>query len=129
MKYILLAILILIPLQVSASWAPLKRNTTPEVQEVINYAWHISQDEAWILTLERESGFYPEAKSPINYDGSRDYFLCQLNSRYHWNFIKTNPNWKQQLLYCAEVYSRSGGKAFYGYFVRNTVKDRFIFFS
>ena len=129
MKKLLILLLILIPNITFASWAPLKKNTTPEIQEVINYAWHISQDPAWILTLERESGFYPDAISQSNADGSRDYYICQLNSRYHWEFIKTKPNWKQQLHYCAEVYSRSGGKSFYGYFVRNTVKNRFIFFN
>lgn len=114
---------------VGASWCPLKKGSTPEEQERICYAWNISQDINWILTLERESGFSPDAISPINYDGSRDYTICQLNSRYHWSFIASNPSWEQQLHYCAGVYASSGGTDFYGYFKRFQVIDRFIIFN
>ena len=113
-----------------ASWAPLKKNTTPEIQEKINMVWHYSQDPAVVLTFERESGF-ANAISPYNLDGSRDYSECQLNSRYHWAFISSPAfqDWRERIAYCMEVYSRSGGKSFNGYFVRNTVKNRFIFFN
>ncbi len=116
-----------------ASWCPIKKNTSPEIQDVICYFWQISPDPDFILTIERESGFYPEAKG-YNTNGTFDWGLGQLNSAYHSKFINSKPNWIQQAHYVAEVYARASreGKlqtTFYGYGVRNTVKDRFIFFK
>lgn len=116
----------------TAPQAPLKKNTGEGlVQDIIRYAWEISPDPDFIATLEAESGFNPEAISPPNWDGSRDFLLCQLNSRYHWSFIKTNPDWKSQVHYCASVYANASSRGilhrtFYGWNKREQMKERFI---
>lgn len=129
-KLIITLIILCTPSLTSASWAPLKKNATPEQQEKINMIWHYSQDPAVVLTFERESGLN-NAISYYNADGSRDFGECQLNSRYHWAFISSPAfqDWHERIAYCMEVFSRSKGTAFYGFFVRNTVKDRFLFFN
>ena len=126
-----LLILCTIPVQVGATWAPILKGGDENQQEFVRYAWSISQDVNWILTIARESGFSLGAISPLNSDGSRDRGIMQLNSRYHGAFISSPEfgDYKHQLLYGAEVYARSGGKAFNGYFKRWQVYNRFIWFS
>ena len=129
MKKLLILLLILIPISTQATWAPLKKVGNPEQDEAIRYAWSISQDPNWIMTLERESGFYLKARN-VNYNNSIDSGLCQLNSTYHWRFINSPEfqDYRHQLLYCAEVYSRNKN-AFYGHAKRLQVKDRFVWFN
>ena len=128
---IILMIWVFLVSSAKASWAPLKKGANPQTQEFINYAWHISQDKSFIMTIERESGFSLGAISPMNYDGSVDRGIMQLNSRYHGAFINSPEfgDYKHQLLYGAEVYARSGGKAFNGYFKRYEVYNRFIWYN
>jgi hypothetical protein len=108
-----------------ASWVPLRVDGNQEKQDKVAWAWQISPDPNWIMTIERESGF-DNAISPTG-----DYGECQLNYKYHKAFINSPEfkDWRIRILYCAEVYSRDNGKSFSGFFVRNTVKNRFTWFN
>ena len=108
-----------------ATWVPLRTDGNQEKQDKVACAWQISQDPNWIMTIERESGF-DNAISPTG-----DYGECQLNYKYHKAFIDSPDfqDWRVRILYCAEVYARGNGSSFAGYYVRNTVKNRFIWFT
>jgi hypothetical protein len=109
----------------SASWVPLRTDGNKEKQDKVAWAWQISQDPNWIMTIERESGF----DNAISHTG--DYGECQLNYRYHKAFINDPKfqDWRIRILYCAEVYARDNGRSFAGFYVRNTVKNRFVWFN
>jgi len=110
-------------------YAPIKIGGSDRQNEVIAFAWDISQDPDWIATLEAENGLWTTDR--VGVTGDRG--LCQLNPRYHWAFINSPEfnDYKQQLLYCAQVYSQASQKGristtFYGWNRRAITKNNFI---
>ena len=116
-----------IPVVEASSPRPQKTGGSEAQQEMIKFAYEISPDMNWIYTIEAESGWILDRRSPTN-----DWGLCQLHYPYHKNFIKSPEfkNYKNQLLYCAEIYKRASekgilGRVFFGYNVRNKAIKNF----
>ncbi len=86
---------------------PIKIGGTPEQQEIIDYAWSISNDPDWILTLNTESGNWTVDR--IGGLNNGYIGLCQMSMYYHREFISAPEfyDYRHQLLYCAELYSRA----------------------
>lgn len=90
-----------------------------------------------VLTFEAESGWRMEAKNTSNKDGTYDFSLCQLNSRYHKQFIlsSVSKNPYTMLDYCIGVWHDAKKKGrlkttFYAYNVINRipgVRNNFTF--
>ncbi len=86
-----------------------------------------------VMTWIHESGFNPEAVSGKNSNGTRDYGLCQLNSRYHWEFINSEEfkDPIKQIDYCLSVYrdavkkKRPLSKVWYGWASRLKHKNKY----
>lgn len=87
-----------------------------------------------LATWYAESGFTPSSISGINSNGTRDYGICQLNSRYHTPFIES-PDFQdpyKQIDYCVSVYydavkkGRSLGSVWYGWANRQKFKNQLI---
>lgn len=107
-----------------------KKDVGEDQNSVIAIASEISgNDIDWIATVEAENGLWDMyRKHPnINSNGTWDY-SCGLNSKYHWPFIEKilakEVTEKQILTYCYEVYNKRHG-AFYGYYRREPLKNRF----
>lgn len=90
-----------------------------------------------VYTVEAESGFRHDVVSVKNSNGSRDYYLFQFNSTYHWPFISSEESKDpyKQIEYGCNLwngYKEKGiplGTRWYAYNVihkRPGVKDRFI---
>lgn len=110
---------------VTPQGAPIKIGASKEMQEMVDYAWNLSHDWDFILTVERESGFNPKARN-VNRNGTVDSGLTQINHFWH-PLIVRDPRfkeWKFQLEAGYKLYK--GGTTFYGFYKRNEVKDRFI---
>jgi len=86
---------------------PVKIDGTQEQQEIIDYAWSLSNDQDWILTLETENGHWTVDR--IGGLNNGYIGLCQLSRYYHKAFIESPEflDYKHQLLYCVEVYARA----------------------
>jgi hypothetical protein len=84
-------------------------------------------DLSFLATIEIESGWNENAVSPINSNGTRDYGVMQLNSKYHWKFINSEEfkDVREQLKYGYAVY-QDRPQAFYGWYKRKKVYERFI---
>lgn len=89
------------------------KNGDDEQNKVVAYLWEKTHNIDIILTFYGESWL---KTSTINNnklkDGtiwSKDYGYCQLNDKYHNNFIKSNnfKNMSSQLNYCIEVYNKA----------------------
>jgi len=109
-----------------------KKITDPYTQQIIDYAYK-TWGEDFVLTLEAESWFNPDAISPKNTNWSRDYGLCQLNSNYYSDFInsKAFSNPFSQIDLCRLIYKNWIDrwilhKRMFWYNVRHKVRDRFI---
>lgn len=107
-----------------------KKDVGDDQNRIVKLASEISNNDLdWILTLEVENGLWDMyRKHPYaNKNGTWDY-ACGLNSAYHMpmiNKIKTKKVSEKQILeYCYEIYNKRHG-AFYGYYKRLKVKDRF----
>lgn len=102
-----------------------KKTAGPDQNEIIKYASIISSNNLdFIGTLEAENGLWRiDRVSKKNRNGTQDFGLCQLNSRYHSNFIKSPDfkDYKKQINYCWKVY-QARPTAFYGYFKRHKAK-------
>lgn len=104
------------------------KDTAGEDQnEKIRFILEVSgNNKDFLFTLEAENGTFDETRvSGANSNGSRDHGLCQLNSTYHWDYIKSEDfkDWKKQVYYCWDVYQDAQSKGrlettFYGYNVR-----------
>lgn len=76
------------------------------------YSWLDTQKdiaEAFVLTLNAENGlWFKNRKSPVNSNWYRDMWLCQLNRKYHYNFIdsKDFQDPYKQIDYCSEVFQK-----------------------
>ena len=63
----------------------------------------------FISVIDLEGDWSTENISMPNKNGTRDYGLCQLNSRYHWGFI-SSPEFhdiKNQIKYCWDVFNEN----------------------
>lgn len=105
--------------------APRKKGAPEWMQERINYAWEVSKDFDFILTMERESGFDVNAFHR-NKDGTTDHGIPQVNR--HWfKYIvddKRFSDWRWQIEQGWELYQKK--VVFYGYYKRNEVRNRFV---
>jgi hypothetical protein len=105
-----------------------KHNVGQDQNQIIKYASIATANNLdFISTLEAENGLFSiDRVSKPNRNGTKDYGLCQLNSRYHSNFIKSADfkDYKKQIDYCWKVYQKRP-TAFYGYYKREKVKSRF----
>lgn len=103
----------------------IKKNATPSMQEMVDYAWSISKNVDFILTIEAESRFNPRAVGR-NSNGTRDHGIAQINDYWHRDIVKDPrfADWKWQLEKGWELY-KSGTK-FYGFDVRHKVRNRFV---
>lgn len=90
-----------------------------------------------VYTVEAESGFRHDVVSAANSNGTRDYYLFQFNSQWHWPFISSveGKDPYKQIEYGCNLwrgYVEKGiplGSRWYAYNVihkRPGVKDRFI---
>lgn len=110
-------------------YAPVKIGGSERQQEIINWAWHISQDPDWIATLEAENGTWEENR--IGFTG--DVGLCQMRPS-SWNWFIQSPEFQDyhyQILICAEEYNKATKRGslhttFYGWNNRDRAKRNFI---
>lgn len=107
------------------STSPIKKGATEAMQEMVDYAWSISKSLDFVLTVEAESGFNPNARN-VNRNGTVDSGLTQINHYYHPQIVKDPrfKDWKFQLEKGWQLYK--GGTRFYGYDVRHKVSNRFV---
>jgi hypothetical protein len=105
-----------------------KKKVDKSIQDVISYAFDIWWDD-FVYTIEAESWFNPYAVGRDDDNG-----LCQLLRKYHKPFIESNRfnDPFEQVNYCYLVWKDAIKKnrlttTFYGYNVREKVKNRFIF--
>lgn len=105
--------------------AVVKKNAAPPMQEMVDYAWSISKNVDFILTIEAESRFNPRAVGR-NSNGTRDHGIAQINDYWHRDIVKDPrfADWKWQLEKGWELYK--GGTKFYGFDVRHKVRNRFV---
>lgn len=103
---------------------------TEEQNKLVHYAWKLSQNFDFILTIRAESGFRPDAV----WDWGTSYWLCQRHVP--WDIWRreysTDPaleNWYTMIDKCRESrnikWDKIGGWL-YGYNVRNRYKKEFI---
>jgi len=118
-----------------------KNGASKEQNEWIKYTFDRCGIEC-VLTFEAESGWVHQIPgNSVNKDGTRDHGLCQLNSKYHKGFLKSDAvkDPYKVLDYCIEVwkdamkrpYATSCGKtpwcAYNVINVRPGVRDRFTY--
>lgn len=104
-----------------------KKDVGEDQNQYVRYASLISDNDLdFLSTLEAENGLWTsDRKSEV--PGEDSYGFCQINAYYHPEIVNderffSDPYW--QLDQCWSMYQ--GGVAFYGYYNRNNVKDRFI---
>ena len=89
------------------------------MQEVINYAWEISNDKEFIYMLEGENALYDHKRqSEVYKDGIREdsHGLCQVHRQWHSHIVddpRFFSDWRWQARQCLELWK--GGTTFYGY--------------
>lgn len=102
--------------------------------ERIAYAWKISKDRDFVLTMHAECGSFNCEKHPLKYERKgqlwSDGFQCGISAYYHTSkFLKAKElhnegNWQAIMDMCYDLYK--AGTRFYGYDVRherNTRRD------
>lgn len=112
---------------------PYKIGAGVEQQQLIQYVWEKTHEPRLIYTIEAESGWiWDRVGIAANYDGTRDYLLCQLNSYWHKEFLASSEAQDPYKVadYCIAVWGDASIKGkltttFYGYNNINKVKDRF----
>lgn len=89
------------------------KNGDEEQNKVVSYLWNKTHNIDIILTFYGES-WLKTATINNNRDKegniwSKDYGYCQLNDKYHNEFIKSNnfKNMSSQLDYCIDVYTKA----------------------
>ncbi len=98
--------------------------------DYITYAYNrfYSDDRLDMIgTWQHESDWQAQVISHANSNGTRDYGLCQLNSRYHLSFINSEEykDPYKQLDYCISIYydarkrNKPIGKVWYGWASRD----------
>ncbi len=111
-----------------------KIGATPAQQKIIDYAYAYTRSKDFIYTLEAENGHWDPNRPSIavGSNGYRDVGLCQLNRKYHSNFIDSKDfgDYKKQIKYCWEVWKDAEKKGrlrttFYGYNNIHKTKNNF----
>mgnify|MGYP002128868917 FL=1 len=109
-----------------------------EQLESVNYAWNKWKDMDFILTIDQESRWNPDAIWDVNHPkvGDYAYGYCQYNSNWHKDkiaYYKSLPTWKEKIDWCHERYieamDRPGwiGGTFHGYNARLKNKSKYSF--
>jgi hypothetical protein len=89
-----------------------------EQQEVIDYAWQVSNgDMRFLYLLTAENGEYSHRRVHPKVAGTTgtDHGLCGINDHYHSDIIRNSKfldDWHWQLEQCYNLYE--GGTTFYG---------------
>lgn len=122
------------------SWEKKKEVLLREWQELesVNYAWNKWKDMDFILTIDQESRWNPEATWDVDHPNKGDYAYgyCQYNSNWHKDkiaYYKSLPTWKEKIDWCHERYieamNRAGwiGGTFHGYNARLKNKSKYSF--
>lgn len=96
-----------------------------EVNVLVSYAYDISQNKDFVLTLGWENGLWQWDRvnhAANNTNGHRDVGMCMLNRQWHHEFIDSEEfkDPYKQLDYCWEVYQDGVARGritttFYGY--------------
>lgn len=103
-------------------------------QDLINYAYNLGWKD-FVLTLEGENGLWTvDRRSMMIWKNWHyDYWLCQLNTRWHGEFVSSKEfqDPYKQLDYCFWVWQDAIKKwrlttTFYAYNVRNRYIKRFV---
>jgi len=101
---------------------------------LVSYAYNLGGKD-FVLTLGAENGTWEKNRqSPVNSNGYRDVGLCQLNRKWHHEYIDS-PDFQdpyKQIQYCHEVFTKAikSGRiktTFYGYNRRHEVKKDYQF--
>lgn len=99
--------------------------------EVINYAYKISNSKNFLYTLRGENSLFTTDRrsSIIGSNGHWDRGICQLNYQWHKDFIDSPEfqDWKKQVDYCWNIF-KDRPYRFYAYFKRDTQKQFFHFY-
>lgn len=109
-----------------------------EVLDSVNYAWNKWKDMDFILTIDQESRWNPDAVGDVDHPNKWDYAYgyCQYNSAWHKDkiaYYKSLPSWKEKIDWCHERYieamDRAGGigGTFHGYNSRLKNKSKYTF--
>lgn len=78
------------PVVVEGGVVPKKKGGGVEQNELIAYAWKVSnKNKGFILTIEAESGWVNTRSHQIGANGYYDYTECQLNKKYHAPFLNS----------------------------------------
>lgn len=113
-----------------------KKDVDIDQLEKIRYAWIISRNIDFILTINAESSSWDTMKRSYRkgVNGYYDYGLCQLSYQWHKPFIDSPEfrDWQKQLDYCWKVWQDGIAKGriattFYGYQKKEAQKKYFIF--
>lgn len=105
--------------------------------DALTYAWHAWWDMDFILTIQTESQFKPDAKWDIGNPWPWQYSFgyCQYNTHHQslwYNEYKNLKTYQEQLNHCHEKYVYASTlpwwvwSRFHGYNVRMKNKDRFV---
>lgn len=106
--------------------------------ESVNYAWNKWKDMDFILTIDQESRWNPEAIGDVDHPkvGDYAYGYCQYNSAWHKDkiaYYKSLPSWKEKIDWCHERYIEAMdrkwwiGGTFHGYNARLKNKSKYSF--
>lgn len=112
-----------------------RKDGNQKSQEIIDYIFNKTKNVNMILTFQKENGSWDvNTVSKPNSNGTRDYGICQVNSKYHSNWIKDPrfKEWKNQADYCIEIYLKAEKKGtlrttFYAYNIRSQALQFFNF--
>lgn len=113
----------------SYDW-PIKIWANDEQQALVKYAWKVSWNIDFILTIERESWFRRDAV----WDWWTSYWLCQWHQpwkvwRWKYSTDQALANWYNMIDKCWESRQIKWDKIWswlYGYNTRHQVKNRFV---
>ena len=113
-------------------WRAYKVGASDEVNEKINYAYMVSNNKDFVLTLNAENQSWDEhLHSYKKYERGgqlwSDSGICQI-SRYYHTHIVTDPkwsDWRWQIDQCLKLYK--SGTRFYGYDHRHKRGTKIIF--
>lgn len=99
--------------------------------KIVKIASEISDNNLdFLATIYAENRNYNPYAVGYNKNGTTDHLLCQINSKYHKDFIESDKAYRisDQVEYCLDIFNRRPG-AFYGYYIREKFKPLFIFNS
>lgn len=124
-----------VPYAITKVWA------SDNIQQIVNYAYNISKDKAWldmVLTFDYENGLWTTDRVSkwVSKAWYRDYGICQLNYQWHKKFIESEDfkDPYKQLDYCYKVWQDAYTRwwvakiksTFYWYYHKEEVRKNFI---